>query len=351
MYFDNNATTALDPLVLAAMLEELQAAPSNPSSVHALGQQARGRLSLARRNVANYFGVDPHEVIFTSGGTEALNHAIRALGTGKRVLSSDLEHAAVFETVKKYTKASFIKGSVTREKVEAALADAELLVFMAANNETGDLSPLHEIAELAQRRGIPLIVDAVALVGKEKVTLPPGVTAMALSAHKFHGPKGIGALIARQTLAPLLLGGPQELSRRAGTENLPGIIGLSTALNLAGEFDNMRALRTYFEELLVGEEIHINGHANRVSNTSNLYFEGVDGEMLLFHLDQQGLFCSLGSACSSGTLQVSRILLNLGLGMKRAKSSLRFSFSRLTHKEEIERGALLIKETIKKLRK
>jgi cysteine desulfurase len=350
MYFDNNATTAPDPEVVSTILEELLKGPSNPSSVHSFGQSAKGRLAQARRDVASYFGVQPQEIIFTSGGTEALNHALFSLGRGKRILSSDLEHAAVFETLKK-ERVELIKGVVTLEKVAASIDNCDLLVFMAANNETGMLNPINEIADLAARKGVPLIVDGVALVGKERVTLHPGITAFACSAHKFHGPKGVGALITRQNLAPLLLGGPQEQGKRAGTENLPAIIGMAKALTLIGDFDKIRRLRDYFEELLLADTIAINGEKNRVSNTSNIYFEGVDGELLMFNLDQSGICCSHGSACSSGSLQVSRVLLALGLGMKRAKSSLRFSFSRFNTKEEVEKGVEIIKETVKKLRK
>lgn len=349
MYFDNNATTALDPLVLDAMTEECLKGPSNPSSVHAFGQSARGRLATARHQVASFFGVLPQEVIFTSGGTEALNQALSALAPGRTVLSSVLEHSAVLEPLKKGCQLRLIEGAVTLDKVD--LEDVGLIALMAANNETGVKNPIKEIAALAASRGIPLVVDGVSVVGKEKIILHPGITAFAFSAHKFHGPKGIGVLIARNRMAPLLQGGPQENGRRAGTENLPAIIGLAKALSLLGDYSYVTALRDDFESRLLGADILLNGNGERIGNTSNLAFEGVDGESLLFHLDQAGVFCSHGSACSAGALEVSRVLLGLGLGMKRAKSSLRFSFSRFNTPDEIARGAEIIKETVKKLRK
>lgn len=351
MYFDNNATTALDPQVIEAMNDEFKKSPSNPSSVHAFGQRARGRLSLARHTVASYFHVNPQEIIFTSGGTEALNLALFSLGSGKRILSSELEHSAVLEPLKKCSSVKLLQGTVTVEKVQENLSDCDLLVFMAANNETGVKNPLNEIADLAYTKNIPLIVDGVALVGKEPVHLHKGITAFAFSAHKFHGPQGVGCLISRKNIPPLLLGGPQENKRRAGTENMPGIIGLAKALTLIQDPEPVRLLRDHFETLLINEGVFINGEGERISNTSNLYFEGVEGEDLLFYLDRHGIACSHGSACSSGTLSVSRVLLSLGLGMKRAKSSLRFSFSRFTTRDEIERSVQIIKEAIKKLRK
>lgn len=351
MYFDNNATTALDPEALQAINAEFLKGPSNPSSIHSYGQSARGRLSLARHKIASYFGVLPSQVIFTSGGTEALNHAIKGLGEGKRILSSDTEHSAVIEPLKKMASVKLLSGPITVEKIAENLEGIELLVFMAANNETGVKNPLNEIADLSLARGIPLIVDGVALVGKEPVRLHKGITAFAFSAHKFHGPVGVGCLILRQNTDPLLLGGPQENKRRAGTENLAGIMGMVKALDLIPDPSYVRDLRDYFESLLLSDDIQINGVGERICNTSNLYFKNIEGEDLMFYLDQNSVACSHGSACSSGTLAVSRVLLAMGLGMKRAKSSLRFSFSRFNTRDEITRAAQIIKEAIKKHRK
>jgi len=351
MYFDNNATTALDPLVVDAMHEEFAKGPSNPSSVHSSGQRARGRLALARQEVAAYFDVLPQEVIFTSGGTESLNQAIFGLGQGKRILSSDREHSAVLEPLKKIGSAKLLKGPITAETLLPHLNDIDLMVFMGANNETGVKSPINEIADIALARGIPLIIDGVALVGKEPLKLHKGITAFAFSAHKFHGPRGTGCLIARKNIAPLIVGGGQENKRRAGTENLPGIIGLTKALSLIPDPLYVEGLRNYFESLLLSDSVLINGEGPRVCNTSNLFFKNVDGEELLFHLDRQGISCSHGSACSSGTLAVSHVLLAIGLGLQRAKSSLRFSFSRYNTPTEIETAVEIIKEAIKKLSK
>ncbi|MCX6995073.1 MAG: cysteine desulfurase family protein [Chlamydiae bacterium] len=349
MYFDNNATTALDPLVLEAMNKEFAKGPSNPSSVHSWGQAAKGRLALARQEVAAYFDVLPQEVIFTSGGTESLNHAIFGLGKDKRILSSDMEHPAVLEPLKKMGSVKILKGLITLETLLPHLEGIDLMVFMAANNETGVKSPLKEIADIGLARGIPLIVDGVAIVGREALKLHKGITAFAFSAHKFHGPKGTGCLIIRKNIAPQMLGGSQENKRRAGTENLPGIIGLTKALSLIPDPIYVEGLRNYFESLLVGESVYINGDGPRVCNVSNLFFKGVDGEALLFYLDQNGISCSHGSACSSGSLAVSHVLLALGLGLQRAKSSLRFSFSRYNTPKEVMNAAEIIKEAIKKL--
>lgn len=351
MYFDNNATTALAPEVLAVMLEELQKGPSNASSIHSYGQSARGRLAAARHTVASYFGVAPKEVIFTSGATEALNHVIKGLGNGKRILSSELEHAAVLTPLHNRPLVTLLKGAVTLEKMADHLPHSDLLIFMAANNETGVKTDLAALADVAYQRGIPLIVDGVALIGKEPFTFHRGITALVFSAHKFHGPLGAGCLILNKNCPPFIEGGPQENRRRAGTENLPAICGLAKALTLDKKTEQIGQRRDYFEELLQELDIEVNGEGERLCNTSNLYFPGVEGEELMIHLDQVGLCCSHGSACSSGTLAISRVLLSLGYPRERAKSSLRFSFSRFTTPEEIERGADLIKETVKKLRR
>ena len=361
IYFDNNATTALDPLVLEAIIQELSCGPSNPSSVHTLGGQARGRLASLRHQVAKHFSVQSQEIVFTSGATEALNQVLFSFAErlkGRTILASSLEHAAVDSALKSLQKKGhpvrFLPGTSwgapKLEEVEAALTDdVGLMVFMAANNETGVKTDLNGLAALAEKRGLPLIVDGVALVGKETFILPKGVTAFVFSAHKFHGPKGAGALIIRSPLSPLIHGGPQENGRRAGTENLASLVGLAKALEIQ-KFPI--SFRRHFESLLLSSigGLQINGEGPRLESCSNLSFEGLSGESLLIHLDQAGLLCSFGSACSSGTLSHSRILLAMGLGKKRAESALRFSFSRFNTLEEIEKAVDIIQSVVKKIR-
>ncbi len=323
IYLDNNATTALDPAVLKVVAEELSAGPANPSSVHQFGQRARARLADARRTVAAYFNARPQEIVFTSGATESLNWLIRSLAKGKRVLSSPLEHAAVYNVLEK------MPTQWAMPNVAEPDDSIGLMVFMSVNNETGERTDIERLAHIAKMRNIPLIVDGVAQVGKEAVHIPDGVTAYVFSGHKFHAPKGTGGVVLKGPATPLLVGGPQEAGRRAGTENLAGIVGMARALELIepAHFDQMRSLRDHFEARVRAAlpSVRING-TNRTSNVSNLAFPGVDGETLLFALDRAGLACSFGSACSSGTLSVSRVLAAMGV----KDASLRFSLSRFT---------------------
>lgn len=363
IYLDNNATTQTDPLVIEAIREELEREPANPSSIHSLGKAAQGRLRKARERIAAYFSASSNELIFTSSGTEALNLAILGLQPRGHIITSDVEHLAVlkplatFENPITYLSNSKL-GAVTVPQVKEALRpDTSLIVLSAANSETGVKNPTTQIAEIAQRYNIPFLVDGVGLLGKESITIPAGVTAMAFSAHKCHGPQGVGLLYLkkRQRLSPLLLGGGQESNRRPGTENLPGIIGFDKAIQLLSEklpkvSDQMRQLRDHFEMRLKEEipRLKINGEAERVCNTSNLTFPEIDGEGLLIQLDREGLAASMGSACSSGALEPSHVLLNMGLSQEEALSSLRFSLSRFTSIEEIEKAVHIIALAVNK---
>lgn len=367
IYLDNNATTALDPRVLGVMQEELASAPANPSSVHYFGQQARQRLSKARQTIANFLQVKPSQLIFTSGGTEALNMLLRGFFSGScagHLITSQIEHSSIYNTVKILEKrglqvtylATGLKGYVTVEELAAAVRpDTRLIVLGAVNSETGVKNPINKIAELAKQLNIPLIVDAVALLGKELFTIPEGVSAMTFSGHKLHGPKGVGFAYVNSSLKwePLLSGGDQEHAKRGGTENLPGIVGLAKAIEiLADELPSatyrMETLRDHFEESLKKEcGAQVNGAGSpRVANTSNLLFPNIDGETLLLQLDLKGVAASHGSACASGALEPSRVLLNMGLSKKLASSSLRFSFSRFTTIEEIECTIEILKNLI-----
>ncbi len=363
IYLDNNATTPLDPRVLAAM--EIDATwPLNPSSTHFFGRHARGLLSQARATVAAAFDVPPEEIIFTSGGTESLQLLIcgtLAYHHSGHIISSNLEHACVDATLKHCEEKGYevtylapqAKGAPTPSSVAAAIRPTtRLIVLTAVNSETGVKLDIASIASLAQKARIPLILDGVALLGKEPVTLPPGVLGIGFSAHKIHGPQGVGFAIARTglPLLPQLLGGGQEQGRRSGTENLAGILGLAKAISLLAEegppaYTRMAQLQTYFETTLAAHfpDLQINGSSPRIANTSNLAFPGYEGEVLLAQLDQRGIAASHGSACSSGALEPSRILLNMGYSRARAASSLRFSFSRMTTQKEIDTALAALK--------
>ncbi len=365
IYLDNNATTPLDPRVLDAMLQELRGPPTNPSSIHTFGQQARRLLSNARQTCASYFQVKPEEVLFTSGGSESLNLLLRGFFTGGHWITTTLEHSAVYETIKalekqglQVTYLSCPSGAPTPTEIEAAIRpDTRALIFSAVNSETGIKLDLPAVAALAQRHNIPLFLDAVAAIGKQNEPLIlPGVTACAISAHKFHGPKGVGALILRTKILPQQSGGPQELQRRAGTENLAGILGLAEALRiLSAEQPAITAklfhLRQRLEEGILKNipYAQINGNSPRAANVVNFAFIGIDGESLLMQLDQAGIAVSHGSACASGAIEPSRVLREMGLGSKRARSSLRFSLSRMNTETEIDRCIEIITKIANKL--
>lgn len=353
IYLDNNATTELDPRVLAAMIAELEAGPSNPSSIHSFGRKAHARLMEARDLIANYLGVRNDELIFTGSGTEAVNLALLGLKPNGHIITTKIEHASVYHTIE--SLANPVTYLPIREEGHVRLADLEeaitlktcLIILSAVNSETGVKNPIDEIANLAKRYGIPFIVDGVALLGKEEFVIPDGVTAMAFSAHKIHGPKGVGLLFLRKgsKITPLFLGGGQEQMRRAGTENLPGIIGFAKTVDLLKTelpeaVIRMQKLRDRLENGL--SNIRVNGTGLRVCNTSSITFLGADGEDMLIKLDQMGIAVSMGSACSSGVLRPSRVLLEMGFSNKEALSTLRFSLSRFTTEDEIH-------EVIKKL--
>ncbi|MBS0628972.1 MAG: cysteine desulfurase [Verrucomicrobia bacterium] len=349
IFLDNNGTTQVDPRVAAAILAELEAGPSNPSSIHSFGRAAHQRLARAREQIAAYLGVRPNELVFTSSGTEALNLAILGMKLRSNVITSQIEHAAVYETVKRLGNPVVYlpvgpEGHVQVADIEEIATPDSVIILSAVNSETGVKNPIEEIAQIAERLQIPFIVDGVAWLGKELFQIPRGVSAMAFSGHKIHGPKGIGLLFIRKgcKLEPLLTGGGQEGLRRAGTENLPGIIGLAKAielleLELPEAILRMERLRNQLE---AGHRV--NGTGPRVCNTSSITFPGVDGEALLIQLDLQGVAASMGSACASGSLEPSRVLLSMGLSRSEALSTLRFSLSRLTTEAEISLASSLL---------
>ncbi len=371
IYLDNSASTPIDPRALDQMLRDLKEHFGNPSSSHSFGQDSRRRLLQARQIIASYLRVKPNEVIFTSGGTESMNLAIRGLLEGKakgHILTSSAEHACVYSTVKLMEadghRATYLSpglwGAVTPEAVQAAIqSDTRLIVLTAVNNETGVKTDISAIAAIAEKAGVPFLVDGVALLGKEPFTIQSGVSAMGFSGHKFHAPKGIGLVFIRSSLKlrPLLSGGDQEFGRRGGTENLSGIIGLAEAVRLLDSelpaaSQQMFRLRDKLENTLLQElsGVAVNGQGPRIGNITNLAFSGVEGETLLAALDMEGVAVSHGSACSSGALEPSRILLNMGISMEAARSSIRFSLSRFTTEDEINRCASIVVRVVRRLR-
>lgn len=369
IYLDNNATTVLDPLVLGAMLQDFKGPPFNPSSQHPFGKAAKKLLLEAKQTVANYFSFLPEEVVFTSCGTESVNTFIHSLNFQGHVISTEIEHSCVYKTLlskqKQGMEITFLPidsfGAPTTKQIQEAIKpNTQAIILSAANSETGVKIDLENIAQIACSNKIPLFIDAVGFVGKEKWKNFPGITAIAISGHKFHAPKGIGALLVKKEfkLTPLLLGGNQESQKRAGTENLSGILGLAKAITLIKEneltiLNHLNNLKNRFEEGLKAQipELIINGTGPKISNTSNLAFPGIDVETLLIQLDRLGIYASHGSACASGAMEPSRVLTKMGLSKKITASSIRFSFSRMNTLEEIEKAITVISELVHKLQK
>lgn len=371
IYLDHNASTSIDPLVIEAIIKELNEEEGNPSSIHFHGKKAKRRLEEAREKIARFLHVKSNEIIFTSGGTEGANALLEGLffdAHKGHIISSAAEHACVYETLLRLQKfgcdVEFLMpglwGAVTPEAVKKALrTDTKAICLMAVNNETGVKTDIEAIAHIAKEANISFIVDGVALLGKEQFSIPTGVSALFFTGHKIHAPKGIGFMFCRSSckLNSFIIGGNQEYNRRAGTENLSGIVGLGVAVDLLRESQNqfshhMQHLRDRFEKLLQDslEAIVINGQGPRICNVSNISFLGVDGEALLIHLDMIGLSVSHGSACSSGGLEPSRILLKMGLSTAEASSAIRFSLSRFTTENEIDQAVKLVVEAVNKLR-
>lgn len=371
IYLDNNASTQLDPRVLKALIAHLSEDTGNPSSIHSFGQAARSAINNARRIIASYLNVKPHEIIFTSGGTEGINMFIRGLlgiETG-HIITSSVEHSCVNSAIKflevQGCRTTFLSpglwGAVKPEAVrEAIRPDTRLIALMAVNNETGIKTDIDGVAAIAREAKIPFLVDGVSLLGKEQFTIPEGVSGMCFSGHKLHAPKGIGFSFIRSNmkLSPLISGGEQEYGKRGGTENASGIVALAEAIGiLRSELPEaslkMEKLRDKFEKNLMGQlpNVGINGQGPRIVNTSNLWFAGVEGESLLTGLDMEGVAVSHGSACSSGALEPSRVLLNMGISDELARSSIRISLSRFTTEEEIDAAIGIIVRVVKKLGK
>jgi cysteine desulfurase len=363
IYLDNNATTPLHPDVLAALDRALRVDFGNPSSIHQEGQSARHLLEEARERVARRIGATSREVVFTSSGTESSNAAIfGAVPAGRRchIVTSGIEHPSVAEAIaelgRRGCEVSVVPpsrdGVVDAERMIAAIRDDTALVtLMMANNETGVVQPVAAVGRVCRERGIHFHCDAVQAAGKIPVDVAEiGCDTLALSAHKLHAPKGIGALFVRRgvTLHPLLVGGAQERRRRAGTENVPLAVAFGVAASLPDESERVRELRDRFESLLDESfEVTINGRGvARLPNTSSVTFEGADAEGLVIALDLDGVAVSAGSACSSGRLEPSPVLLAMGLTPQQARSTIRVSLSRFTTEEEIERVISILRRVV-----
>ncbi|HEX7362720.1 MAG TPA: cysteine desulfurase family protein [Bryobacteraceae bacterium] len=368
MYFDHNATTPIAPEAAQVLSDALQTVQGNASSVHSGGQIARLQIENARRTIAASLGATPAELVFTSGGTESNNLAIfgllRALPAGpKHVLASSIEHPSVLECFRRIASEGMAVDIVDPADLEGYIRPETVLVsVMQANNETGDIQPIEQIAALvrahrAAGQAIWFHSDGVQAFGKTPVDLSRlEVDLYSISAHKIHGPKGIGALFVRKgtPLAPLLAGGRQERGRRAGTENVPASMAFACAVELCGDADRCPKLRDRFEAQVLGalDDTEINGRADaRLPNTSNLMFRGVSAEALLIALDLKGMAVSTGSACSSGSIEPSHVLLAMGRTKEEANSSIRFSFGRYNTVEEIDALSDAVIVSVRQLRK
>jgi cysteine desulfurase len=360
-YFDHNATTPVAPEVLETMVSCLGQVYGNASSIHHFGQAAKQRLETARRQVAVLIHADAREIVFTSGGTEADNMAIlgvvRAASRPRpHVITCAIEHPAVLMTVKQLmaqgVEATAVRvgasGVVSPDDIRRALRPETVLIsVMHANNELGTLQPVTEIAQIAHQAGIPLHVDGVQTLGKIPVDVNAlGVDLYSMSGHKLYAPKGVGALYVRKgtQLAPITFGGHHERDRRPGTENVPGIAAFGAAAELAGrhlqaDAERLGALRDRLESAILDRipGTGVNGSRwNRTPNTSNIYFDGVDGEAMTIALDLRGFAVSTGAACSSGALTPSHVLTAIGLPDDRARASMRFSLGRGNTAEQVD---------------
>jgi cysteine desulfurase len=372
VYLDNNATTPVLPDVFEAMkpfyLEEF----GNASSIHHYGQHARAAVEKARGSVAALLNARPAEIVFTSGGTEGDNTAIFGLVTkGEHVITSAIEHSAVLKSCKRLEQlgceVTYVpvngRSEIDPDDVRKALRpNTRLITIMMANNETGVLQPLEQIGQIAREADVFFHTDAVQGAGKVPIDVEKlGCDALTISGHKIHAPQGTGATYIRKgtLLQPLIYGGSHERQRRAGTENLPGIVGLGKAAELAKAWlasdgpAEMAAMRDYLqtEVLKQVESAGVNGAgAQRVPNTTNLWFDYIEGEAMVIALDLKGLAVSSGAACSSGAIEPSHVLLAMGMPQQRARASIRISLGKQTTREDIEFAISVIPETVGRLR-
>ena len=373
VYLDNNATTKPAPEVVAAMTPYLTEWYGNPSSVHRFGQRARQGIEEARSQVAALLGCADAELLFTGGGTEAVNTAVRGLLTAraprKRIVTTTVEHSATRELCQQLVKegAEVVEigvdqlGRLDLDVLRTAVTDDTALVTtMWANNETGVLFPVKAIAAIAKAARVPFHCDGTQAVGKLTVNVAElGVDAMSFASHKFHGPKGVGGLFVRRGLRfrPLMIGGPQERGRRGGTENVAGLVGMGKAAALARgalpDMSRVAAMRDRLEREILAriEDAHVNGDVeSRLPNTTNIGFARLEAEAILLLLSEQGVCASAGAACSSGSLEPSHVLRAMRIDEKIAHGAIRFSLSRYTTDAEIDRTLNVLPSVIERLR-
>lgn len=371
-YLDNNATTPVLPDVFEAMRPYFGEHFGNASSIHHYGQETRAAIENARASVAALLGCTAAEIVFTSGGTEADNLAITGLtAPGDHVITSTIEHSAVLQTCKHLSETGReltcvpvnADGAVDPDDVRRALRPStKLISIMMANNETGVLQPVEEIGKIAAEAGVSFHTDAVQAAAKVAIDVNRiGCHALSISGHKIHAPQGVGALYVKKgtRLQPLFYGGRHERSRRAGTENVPGIVGLGKATRLAkdaldrGDDKKLSALRDRLQQGILAqvEDAKVNGDCTkRVPNTTNISFDYIDAEALVIALDLKGLAVSTGAACSSGAIEPSHVLVAMGFPPDRGRSSIRFRLGKQTTVEDIDFALALVPETVARLR-
>jgi cysteine desulfurase len=373
IYLDNNATTRPDPLVVETMNTILTEFYGNPSSVHRFGQRARHSVDQARAQVASLIGCAEAELLLTGGGTEAVNTAIRGLFTSRaprsRIITTTVEHSATRALCQDLGKHGAeivevgvdVKGRIDLDAWKSAFNDnTALSTAMWANNETGVIFPVARLAEISKAHGVPFHCDGTQAVGKIPVDVKAaGIDAMSLAAHKFHGPKGVGALFVRRGLrfAPLIIGGPQERSRRGGTENVPGIVGMGKAAELAAlalpQMARVAAQRDRLQASLLATipETSVNGdQENRLPNTTNISFAKLEAEAILLLLSEKGICASAGAACASGSLEPSHVLRAMKIPDAIAHGAIRFSLSRFTTNQEIDTALEVLPGVMERLR-
>lgn len=375
VYLDHAATTYTDPEVFEAMKPYFCEVFGNASSLHGFGREAAKAVDKARGQVAAALGCKPSEVYFTSGGTESDNWALKGImhahtDKGRHLITSKIEHHAVLHACEQLEKEGFEvtyvdvdeNGKIRMDQLEAAIRpDTVLVSVMAANNEVGTVQPIGEIAKLCKAKGALFHTDAVQAVGSLPLNVSEqGIDLLSLSAHKFYGPKGVGALIVRNgvRLDKLIIGGAQERSMRGGTTNTPGIVGLGEAIaravgGMEANNAHVRALRDHFIDRVQKEisDLRLNGHpTDRLPNNVNFSFEYVEGESILMTLDLKGIAVSSGSACTSGSLDPSHVLLAMGVPVELAHGSIRFTFGRRNTLEETDYTVEVLKETLQNLR-
>lgn len=375
IYMDHNATTPVHPAVVDAVLPFFGEHFGNPSSIHWAGREVKKGLETARESVASFLKCDPKEVVFTSGGSESDNLAIKGVceaqrDKGNHIITTKVEHPAVLHTCEYMEKQGFqvtylpvdMDGMINLDDLKNAVTDKTILItVMFANNETGTVFPIAEIGKIAREKRITFHTDAVQAAGKLPIDVDAiNVDLLTISAHKLYGPKGVGALYVRKgtKMKPMIHGGPQERNRRAGTENVTGIVGMATACEIAMkdmDVENGRLLKLR-ERLHKGltqriDHVKLNGHPTlRLPNTLNVSFEYVEGESLLLNLDMEGVAASSGSACTSGSLEPSHVLTAMGLTHEVAHGSVRFSLGRANMEEDIDKIIEIMPSIVERLR-